>query len=391
MVSLLSDVAIIGVGWYGFSPTTPEVSFREMMFEAAVAAYEDAGGIDPRKDVDAFVTCEEDYWAGISIADEFMPDQLGGLLKPVYTVAGDGLQGIASAYMKIKTGLFDIVVVEAHSKASDILTFHEIMSFGFDPVYTSHLDAHPYFLAGLEATYYMFISGAYREHLAMVVEKNKKNALVNPLACYGSKLSVDDILDAEPIAFPLTKMDVAPLVDVSIVIVLASGEVAHKYTDNPVWVDGIGWATDTNYIETRDFAEASYAKIAANMAYKLAGISNPRRQIDFAEVDDKFSYKELMHIEALKISDMFRSHIDLEHGEFDRNGAFPINPSGGLIGMGNALEASGLIKLLEAALQLRGEAYGRQIGGVTRGVVQSWRDVPTATGAVAVLSNEGVR
>jgi acetyl-CoA C-acetyltransferase len=390
-VSLLNDIAIIGVGWCGFSPTTPELSFREMMFEAAVAAYEDAGGIDPRKEVDAFVTCEEDFWAGISIADEFMPDQLGGLLKPVYTISGDGLQGIASAYMKIKTGLFDIVVVESHSKASDILTFHEIMSFAFDPIYTSHIDAHPYYLAGLEATYYMFISGADREHLAMVVEKNKRNALANPLACYGAKVSVDDVLDSEPLAFPLTKMDISPLVDVSIVFVLASGEIARKYTDRPIWLEGIGWATDTNYLETRNFAEAIYAKIAADMAYKLAGISNPRKQIDFAEIDDKFSYKELMHVEALKISDIFTAHIDLEHGEFDRQSTFPVNPSGGFLGMGNALEASGLIKLLEATLQLRGEAYGRQIEGVRRGVVQSWRDIPTATGAVAVLSNEEVR
>lgn len=389
-MSLLSDVAIIGVGWYGFSPVTLEASFREMAFEAAVSAYEDAGDLDPRKDIDAFVTCEEDYWAGISITDEFMPDQLGGVLKPVYTVAGDGLQGIASAYMKIKTGLFDTVVVEAHSKASDILTFHEIMNFGFDPLYTSHIDAHPYYLAGLEANYYMLTSGVGREHLAMIVEKNKRNAITNPLASYGSKLSVDEILEAKYVVYPLSVMDIAPLIDVAIVFVLATKDKAKKLSDNPIWIEGVGWATETNYIETRNFGEALYARIAADMAYRLAGIEDPKKQIDLAEIDDKFSYKELMHVEALKLSNRYSSHLDLERGEFNRDGSLPVNPGGGFIGIGHGLEAGGLIKLLEATLQLRGEAVGRQVEDVRRCVVQSWRDIPTATGAVVVLSNEEV-
>lgn len=382
----MRDVAIIGVGWCGFSPTTPEMSFREMAFEAATRAYEDAGGIDPRKDVDAFVTCEEDYWAGISIADEFMPDQLGGLLKPVYTITGDGLQGVASAFMKIKTGLFDIVVVEAHSKASDILTFHEIVSFALDPIFIRPLKFHPYVIAGLEANHYMRSHGVLREHLALVVEKNKNNGVKNPLASYGSKISADDVLNSDIIIEPLTKLDISPLIDVSIVIVLAAEEVAKRYCEKPVWIEGIGWASETSHIEHRYLADALYTRIAADMAYKMAGINDPRSKIDFAEIDDKFSYKELMHIEALRLSSRSSAHLDLERGAFNIDGEIPINPSGGFLSMGNGLEASGLIKLLEATLQLREEAYGRQVKGVKTGIAQTWRDIPTATGAVAILS-----
>lgn len=389
MISL-RDVAIIGIGWYGFKPTTPELSFREMMFEAATKAYEDAGGIDPRSDVDAFVTCEEDFWAGISIADEFMPDPLGGVLKPVYTIAGDGLIGIASAFMKIRTGLFDIVVVEAHSKASDILTYNDIVEFAFDPIYNRPLNVHPHYIAGLEANYYMSVSGASREDIARVVEKNKNNALKNPLASFGAKITAWDVISKPVIIDPLTELDIAPLVDVCIVTVLAGGEIAERFTDKPIWIEGIGWATDTPSLETRSWGEALYAKLASEMAYKMADISDPRTQLDFAEVDDKFSYKELMHIEALKLSRMGEAHLDLERGAFNLNGEIPINPSGGFLGMGNALEASGLIKLLEAVLQLRGEAQGRQIRDATLGVIQVWRDIPTSTGAVAILSNRGV-
>ncbi|MEM2412692.1 MAG: acetyl-CoA acetyltransferase, partial [Candidatus Bathyarchaeia archaeon] len=100
----MSRVAIVGVGCVGFRPMTLELSFKELMFEAAVKAYEDAGGLNPRKDVDVFVTCAEDYLEGFSIFDEFVPDQLGAAMRPLFTVSGDGMLGLATAYMLIKTG-----------------------------------------------------------------------------------------------------------------------------------------------------------------------------------------------------------------------------------------------------------------------------------------------
>ncbi len=386
----MRDVAIVGVGWYGFKPTTPEVSFREMMFEAAVRAYEDAGGIDPRSEVDAFVTCEEDFWEGISIADEFVPDPLGGTLRPTYTIPGDGLIGIASAFMKIKTGAFDVVVVESHSKASDILTYDKILHFALDPIYHRPLKFHPYHIAGLEARKYLEVSGADRSHMAMVVAKNKNNALANPMASYGAKITVEDAMDSRMVADPVSEIDIAPLVDVGIVFVLAADSIAKKLNEKPIWIKGVGWATGTPSYELKVWDEALYARIAARMAYRMAGVSDPWNAFDFAEVDDRFSYKELMHIEALGLASKGEAPKYLEDGTFHIGGGMPVNPSGGLLGLGNALEASGLVKLLMAVLQLRGEAYGFQIKDASAGVVQSWRGVPTDTGAVVVLSNEGV-
>ena len=87
-------VAIVGIGWAGFRSTTPDISYREMIFEAAAKCYEDAGGIHPQE-IDAFVASSEDFMEGISIADEYVPDQLGAVLKPVQSITGDGLQGLA--------------------------------------------------------------------------------------------------------------------------------------------------------------------------------------------------------------------------------------------------------------------------------------------------------
>ena len=130
----MTEVAIVGVGCTGFNSVTPDVSYKQMMFEAATRAYHDAGNIDPRKDIDAFISVAEDYWEGFSIFDEFVPDQLGAVLRHLFTIAGDSIIGLATAYMLIKTGHFDVVAVESHGKPSDILTLNDVVSFAMDPI-----------------------------------------------------------------------------------------------------------------------------------------------------------------------------------------------------------------------------------------------------------------
>src|SRR2546426_3749864 len=140
-------VGIIGVGMTAFRPSTPEYNWKELMFEAASRAYADAE-INPREDVDSFLTCAEDYYEGFGIFDEFVPDQLGAALRPTCTVSGDGLQGLANAYMQIQTGLIDVAVVEAHSKASDIVTLDGVIQHALDPIWNKPLGAHPFVVAG---------------------------------------------------------------------------------------------------------------------------------------------------------------------------------------------------------------------------------------------------
>ncbi|MEM3770539.1 MAG: thiolase domain-containing protein [Candidatus Bathyarchaeia archaeon] len=383
----MSEVAIVGVGCVGFRPITPELSYKELMFEAAVKAYEDAGGINPRKDIDVFVTCAEDYLEGFSIFDEFVPDQLGAALRHLFTVSGDGMLGLATAYMLIKTGYFDTVVVEAHSKASDILTYMDIVQFGLDPIFNRPLGGHPYYIAGLEMNRYLHDTGTTEKQCAQVVVKNRRNAILNPYAAYGADITLDQVMHSEKLFHPLKKLEISTPADGCIVLVLASEKVAEKLTDKPVWVKGVGWCTETPSLETRDWTRAVYTRLAAEMAYKEAKITNPWRDIDFAEIHDMFTYKELQHMEALKLCDYGMAGKLTEEGLTALDGEFPVNPSGGLLGMGYGLEASGLQKVLEVVLQLRGEAGARQVEDAEAGLAHTWRGIPTATGAVAVLSN----
>jgi acetyl-CoA C-acetyltransferase len=382
----MNDVAIVGVGCVGFRPITPELSYKELMFEAAVKAYEDAG-INPRKDVDAFLTCAEDYLEGISIFDEFVPDQLGATLRHLFTVSGDGMIGLANGYMLIKTGQFDVVVVEAHSKPSDILTYMDIVNFGLDPIFNRPLGGHPYYVAGMEMNRYMYETATSTEQCAQVAVKNKKNALLNPYAAYGAEVTLDQVLCSDALFFPLKRLEMSTPADGCIVTVLASENVAEKLTDVPIWVKGVGWCTETPSLETRDWSKSVDTRLSAEMAYKTAGVSSPHKEIDFAEVHDLFAYKELQHMEALKLCGEGEAGKLTEDGATALDGEFPVNPSGGLLGMGYGLEASGMQKLFEVVLQLRGEAGSRQIPEAEVGLAQTWRGIPTATSAVAVLSN----
>ncbi|MCH8279855.1 MAG: acetyl-CoA acetyltransferase [Chloroflexi bacterium] len=383
---MLGRVAIVGIGYTPLRTVTPEVSFREMIFEAAVKAYSDAG-VEPGQ-VDTFVSVTEDYIEGTAIADEYVPDQLGAVLKPVHTVTADGITGLASLVMQIETGQLDLAVIEGHSKASNIGHPAHIEALALDPIYARPLGFHPRYVAGLEMRAFLEETGNTERQAALVVAKNRANALRNPLAAYPARLSADDVLASRPEAEPLKRSDIAGYADGAIVMVLARESLLSPGTSQPVFIDGIGWSQHTPNIEERELHRAIYAESAAQMAYRMAGITSPTGEIDFAEVDDTFSYKELQHLEALGLARPGESGMLLEEGMFSPTGDLPVNVSGGSLGCGNTYDMSGLRSVLEVVLQIRNAAGERQIPGVKIGLAQSWRGIPTATGGVAVLRGE---
>lgn len=360
---MVRKVAIIGIGQSQTGSITLDLSYKELMFQAAIRAYHDAG-IKSRDDVDSFICCSEDFLEGTSITDEYVPDQLGGMQKSVCTIGGSGLHGIVNAYMQIATGAIDVVLVEAHSKVSDVLTLPNILEFGFDPIY-NRLGINPHFIAGIEMNRFLHENKLRREHCAEIVVKNKRNALDNPIACYSGNLKVEDVLGSEIISYPLSKLDIAQPADACTVVLLVSKDnVRNK--ERAVWIRGAGWCNDGYSLEGRDFGRATYTEKAAEFAYKHAKLTP--KQIDFAEVDDTYSYKELQHVKALKLSDKT-----------------PVNISGGSLGVGYTFDNSGLLRLAEVVTQLRCEASKRQIKKSEIGLAHAWRGIPTSSSAVVIL------
>ncbi len=378
-------MAIIGAGFYGFKPSVPELSFRELVFEAAKRAYEEAG-VHPRIDIDGFVSCQEDFWEGIAIADEFAPEPLGGVLRPTFTVAGDLLQGITQAYMMIKTGIFNIVAVESHSKQSDIKTLSKIIELSLDPLYIRPLlPPNPLFQAALDAQAYMFESGATEEDLALVSVKNRRNGLENPRASYSASINVDDVMSSGYYMSPIKKLEVASYADGAVVFVLASGEVARKYTDDPIWIKGIGWNTETGTggWNTHTWGRMLSAREAAKQAFKMSGLN--LTDMDSLEIEDRFSFLEPLFLDEIGMSTIGYSVELLKTGDLAKNAHLPTNISGGSQSTGVLLEATGGARLLEAYLQLKGKA-GYRHHDVEKALVASWRGPPTYTSSVIILT-----
>ncbi|MEN6300075.1 MAG: acetyl-CoA acetyltransferase [Anaerolineaceae bacterium] len=377
-------VGIIGVGWSGFYPTSPDRSYRELIYEAASRAYNNAG-VDPRRDIDSFITLAEDFHEGTSIFDEYTPDQIGAALKPVHTITGDGIHGLATAAMLLLTGQSHIIAVEAHSKASNMLTEAEINAYAQDPVNNRPLRLNSHFIAGMEMRRYLYETGTTPEQCADVVVKNRANALNNPSAPYGGNFTISEILSGNPLASPLSHHECAHFADGAIVFVLASEKLALALSSKPIWILGVGWCNDSPSLEYRNWSQLPYITKSAQMAYRQSGINNPIRAIDFAEVDDLFAYKELQSLEAMGFIQPGEAGALTMEGYTNPSGEFPVNVSGGCLGEGNLLDANGLARVLEIVLQLRGEAGQRQLQNVEIGLAQSWRGLPTTSGAVIIL------
>jgi acetyl-CoA C-acetyltransferase len=237
----------------------------------------------------------------------------------------------------------------------------------------------------IEMARWMHKHGFTKEDIAKVAVKNKKNALDHPSAQLGAEVTVEDVLNSEVMAYPVNRLDISPTSDGAAAILLASEKVARKITDKPVWVDGIGYALDTAYWCNRDLYYPDYVEVAANAAYKMAGITEPGKQIHVAEPYDPFTYKELHHIEGLQLCKRGESVKMLLDGVTQRDGNLPCCPSGGALGVGNPIAATGLMKIIEIFLQLRGEAGKRQVpGNPTCGLAQAWGDL-MQVGTVVVM------
>jgi acetyl-CoA C-acetyltransferase len=379
--------AVLGIGFTPLRASSSYQSFKEMMFEAAQRAYADAG-ISPAE-VDSFVTCAEDFSSGVSIFDEYTPDQLGAVQKPMHTLTQDGLHGLADGAMQILSGVAELVVVEAHSKASNVEAPGRLLEYALDPIYNRPLGFNPHAIAALEMNLLLHESGLDEAACDRVVAENCAHALANPLAAYASRLAPEDVACSPYLFYPLRERHIARAADGCVVIVLGSEAKARGARSAPVWISGVGFANDSPTLESRDWLNAEPVRAAARIAYAQAGIRDPRSEIDLFEVDDSYAYKELQHLAALGL---YRTPGEaaeaLERGEGRLDGPNPVNPSGGSLGMGQALEASGLYRIVELVLQLRGQAGARQRAGARRGLAQSWRGVPTTSAAVAVLSRD---
>ncbi|MBI4488934.1 MAG: thiolase domain-containing protein [Deltaproteobacteria bacterium] len=386
----LRRVAIVGAGMTKFMRRALETP-KELAWLAAKTALDSAEM--KLEQIDCVVLgSAPDAFDGLHMKGEYLSDGCGGWKKPYlrcYVGGGTGVYAVAQAFFQVASGLFDTALVVCEEKMSSCRPHPQAAFLTiFDPITEQPLKPNLLWIFALEQNRYMQAHGITLEEIALVSVKNKRNALDHPAAQLGANLTVEDVLASEVIAWPVHRLMVSPTSDGAAAVVLAADEVARRVTSKPIWVHGVGWCLDTAYWTNRDLSYPEYVEKAAWMAYRMAGIREPRKEINIAEPYDPFAYKELHHLEGLQLAPKGQAPELLADGVFDRDGDLPATPSGGLLGVGNPIAAAGTMKICELFWQLRGEAGARQVPGKPeRGVAQAWGDL-MQVGTVVVLGTK---
>jgi len=384
-------VAVIGAGMTKFVRRAKETG-KELSFEAARMALDSAGM--EIKDIQCVAEgTAPDAFDGMHMKAEYLSDGSGAYGKPYtrsFVGGGTGVFTGVHGWWHVASGMFDTCLVVGEEKMSSCQP-HPQGAFLtiFDNLTERQLGPNLVWIFALEMNRYMTRHRIKKEDVALVSVKNHGNAMDHPAAQLGMRITVEDVLNSEVLAYPVQRLDISPTSDGAAALVFCTEEVARKYTDNPVFVDGVGWHLDTAYWTDRDLYYPLYVEKAARMAYKMARIDNPRRQISFAEPYDPFDYKELHHMEGLQLCKKGEAPVLTREGVTQRDGDLPTCPSGGALGVGNPIAATGVMKLCEMFWQLRGEAGKRQVKNDPHtAVAQAWGDL-MQVGTVVVMRRGG--
>lgn len=384
----MRKVAVVGAGMTRFVRRALETG-KELSWQAASTALNSCELTLDEIEAICMGTAP-DAFDGIHMKGEYLSDGAGGWQKPYmrsYVGGGTGVFAPIQGWYHIASGLFDTCLVICEEKMSSFYPHAQAAFLTiFDHTTERPLKPNLLWIFALEMNRYMQTYGIKKEDIARVAVKNKRNAADHPSALLGDpNITIQDVLDSEVLAWPVQRLDVSPVSDGAVAIILASEERAKQITDKPVWIEGVGWSLDTAYWTNRDLAYPRYVEAAARMAYEMAGIKEPRQEINIVEPYDPFDYKELHHLEGLLLADRGQAPQLVADGVADRDGNMPVCPSGGLLGVGNPIAAAGLMKIAELFWQLRGEAGARQVPGQPKhGLAQAWGDL-MQVGTVVIM------
>jgi acetyl-CoA acetyltransferase len=237
---------------------------------------------------------------------------------------------------------------------------------------------------GLIASRYLSDHHVSPDALAEVAVKNHENGFLNPNAQFQKRVSRDDVRNSPRVADPLGLYDCCPVSDGAAALLIAAPEAARKYTDTPVYIDGVGAGSDFLAVQERaDLTRFGATRWAADEAFHSAGIR--RSDVSFLEVHDCFTIAELLALEDLGFAEAGGAGRMTLDGVTRRDGRLPVNPDGGLKAKGHPIGATGVSQAYEIFLQLRGAAGARQVPGAERGLAHNVGGAG-ATATVTVFS-----
>jgi len=387
MGDIKDKVAIIGMGCTQFGELWDK-GVEDLIVDACSEALEDAG-VD-LKDIQA-------AWYGTSYDFEFRESgstsqPLAHALKTDYipitrveNACATGGEIIRNAAFAVAAGMYDIVLCCGIEKLKDV-------GYAGLPVTKSYPDPgniEPQVLpvayfANYATRYFHRYGLSYEEGkrtLAQIEVKNHHNGVLSPKAHFHNEITVEQAVKAPMICYPLGLFDCCGVSDGGAAAILTRADLAPNFRKDYVLIKGLGLAIggrQGSYLPDYDFTHVEETVQAAQQAYAQAGITNPRKEIDLAEVHDCFSITELLIYEDLGFSPRGRAKEDVEAGTFTVQGELSVNPDGGLKCFGHPISASGIRMMYEVYKQLQGKAGPRQLKKADLGLTHSLGGYPTS-------------
>ena len=383
----MSRVAIVGVGQTHHQRRRADVNVPGLVREAAQRALQDAGLT--MDDIDSVVVASGPVlFAAVNQPEKWVVDALGARGKPVVRITsggGTGFAGALAGYYQVAGGFADRVLVVAYDKLSEGALQASISSL-YDPFWGRDFAVG---IMGFSAAYWrarMDKLGHTEEAAAHVVVKNLGNARRNPFAHAARDVTVDDVLNSKHLAWPIKLLDVPPISDGAAAVVLSTQDLAARTCEHPAFIRGMAYCAEADNAPQRSMLMSEPLAHAARVVYRAAGITNPRRQLDVVEVQEPYSCFELSYYESLGLCKPGGAAELVMSGATSMGGDIPVNPSGGCLGA-NPIGAAGLIRLIEAAMQVTGKAGAHQIQGARLAAAQTGGGWANLRG-LAVVSND---
>ncbi len=353
--------AVVGVGQTHHKTRRHDVSFGGLVREAVFRALADAHMT--MADIDAVVLGKApDLFEGVMKPELYLSDALGAVGKPMFRVHTAGSVGGTTAIVaasQIHAGKHKTVLAVAFEKQSE-----GNAQFALGSGKGASLGAGGAFAPFIRA--YIHRSGA-PEHIGWkVAVKDRQNALKNPYAHLKLKdISIEKVKASPMMWDPIRFLESCPSSDGACAVVLtdeAGGKAAAADGRPPAWVLGTSSRSEPPNFPGRAPVRPAACLQCADDVYQQAGITNPRKQLDMAELYVPFSWHEAIWLEAHRIAEPGEGWKMIDAGETEIGGAFPINCSGGVLSS-NPIGASGLLRFAEAANQVRGMSGEIQVDG----------------------------
>jgi len=392
-MTIKDQVAIAGMGCSRFGERW-DCGAGDLAIESAYEAYEDAG-VGP-KDIEA-VFVGQMYapvggLAGAQVIDALKFNNIPVIRNENWCCAGH--VALISACMAVASGAYDVVMALGVEKLKDTGFPGLGAGRGMNPVYEARRTA-PGSFALIGTRYfeqYGLTMAEGKEAIAKIAVKNHKNGMLAPKAHFHREVTVEDVLKAPMIASPLGLLDCCGNSDGSACAIITRADTAKKLRPDPIYIKGFGMSMDAILPHSRpgfNWTSFDALKTSSSKAYEMAGIKDPRNEIDVAEVHDCFTITEMMIYEDFGFSKRGKAKEDIDAGFFELNGALPVNVDGGLKCFGHPVGASGIRMTYEIYKQLQYKVDNpkRQVKDVKRALSHTFGGPPQLS-CVLVAGNE---